>query len=98
MTSGPRLGSLTVTVTRPDPAVALIEAASPGYRELFYVVTGARMLSVTAYDVTDTVHPEPRVHMIRRPRDWEMVPADGPPTAADDQQLLLQVWELIGTR
>ena len=53
MTDGSRLGSLSITVTRPDPQVALIEAASPSYRELFYVVAGERMLTVTAYDATD---------------------------------------------
>jgi hypothetical protein len=98
VTDGSRLGSLSITVTRPDPQVALIEAASPTYRELFYVVAGERMLTVTAYDATDLHRREPRVHVLRKPPDWEMTPPDGRVTAADDQYLLLQIWELVGIR
>ncbi len=98
MSQGSRVGALSIVVTRPDPAVALIEAVSPGYREYFYVVAGEQMLTVTAYDATDTNNREPRVHVIRKPRQWEMTPEDGRVTTADDQHLLLQVWELIGTR
>lgn len=98
MTAGPSLGSMSVVVTRPDPAVALIEASSPGYREYFFVVAGTQMLTVTAYDATDSRSREPRVHVIRKPPHWEMAPADGRVTAAGDQHLMLQVWELIGTR
>jgi hypothetical protein len=89
-------GSLTLRVERPEPRVALIEATSPGHQEFFYVVSGDTTLCVTAFEASEGAHPEPRVHVIRKPYDWDMTPADDPPSVGDDQSLLIAVWQVLG--
>ncbi|MGF1597127.1 MAG: hypothetical protein ACFCVK_09360 [Acidimicrobiales bacterium] len=89
-------GSLTLHVERPDPRVALIEAASPGHREFFYVVAGDVSLTINAFEASDGAHPEARVHVIRKPFDWDMTPKDDPPSIGDDQDLLVRVWQILG--
>lgn len=89
-------GSLTLAVTRPEPRVALVEATSPGHREFFYVVAGGVNLSINAFEATNDSHPESRTHVIRKPFDWDMTPKNDPPTIADDQDLLIRVWQILG--
>ncbi len=88
-------GSLSVRVTRPDPRVALVEAYSPGHREFFFVAVGEHCLTISAHETSERAHPEPRVHVIHKPHDWEMTPVDDPPSLADDQELLVRVWQLL---
>jgi hypothetical protein len=98
VSGGSDLGTLSLKITRPEPRVALMEVTSPGYQEFFYVVAGERILTVTAFEATDPIHPEPRVQVLRKPHDWDMSVADVASTGVDDQDLLLRIWEVVGTR
>lgn len=96
MTEPIGVGQLAIRVSRPDPRVAVVEATSPGHREFFFIAAGERMLTVAAFEASDSAHPEPRVHMIHRPYDWDMAPVDDPASAADDQELLVKIWQILG--
>lgn len=85
-------------MTRPEPDVALIETSSPSHTEYFFVAAGEHSVAVAAYDSGPKSHPEPRVHVFHRPYDFDMAPADDPPSAADDHNLLVQVWQLVGAQ
>lgn len=76
--------------------MALIEASSPGHREFFYVVAGDVNLTVVAFETTNDGHPESRTHVVRKPFDWDMTPKDDPPSTGDDQDLLINVWQILG--
>lgn len=97
MSHGPTPGSLSVTVARPEPNVALIQTASPSHREYFFVVAGEHNLMITAYEASERAHPEARVVVIHKPHDWDMTPLSQPPTSGDDQDLLVSVWQLLGS-
>jgi len=88
-----RHGSVSVRVTRPEARVALIEATALGYDETIVVMAGEHTLTVTAFDGIDA---EPRVHVVKKPSDWDMTPDSDPPTSADDQGLLIRLWEVLG--
>lgn len=97
MTRGPTPGSLAVKVQRPDPNVALIEAASPSGVEYFFVVAGEHNLVITAFEASERAHPEGRVLVVHKPHGWNMDPRNEPATSADDQDLLVSVWQLMGS-
>lgn len=89
-------GSLAVRVQRPADGVALITTSSPAHQEFFFVAVGEHTLSITVYDTGEKSVPEPRVHVFHKPYDWDMTPRNDPPDSADDQDLLVQVWQLLG--
>lgn len=89
-------GGLAIKVTRPAPGVAFIETSSSMHWECFFVAEGERTLVVSAVDQGDKSSPEPRVHVINKPYGWDMAPSDEPPSVGDDQELLVQVWQLLG--
>ncbi|MBM3518265.1 MAG: hypothetical protein FJX56_10445 [Alphaproteobacteria bacterium] len=90
-------GSLLIDVIRPAPGVALIHTASPVHDEYFFIATGEHSLAITVRDSGAKSLPEPRVHVLHKPYDWDMTPASDPPSAVDDQDLLMKVWQLLGS-
>ena len=90
-------GGLAVKVTRPAPDVAFIETSSSVHWECFWVAEGEHTLVVGAFDHGDKSTPEPRIHVINKPYGWSMQPSDDPPSAGDDQELLVQVWQLLSS-
>jgi hypothetical protein len=93
---GETTGSLAVRVTRAEPDVALIETSSPSHREYFFVAAGQNSLIITVVDAGEKSSPEPRVHVVTKPYGWHMRPEHDPPTAADDHDLLVKVWQVVG--
>jgi hypothetical protein len=91
------LGSLAIEVLRPAPSVALIHTASPVHDEYFFVAAGEHTLAITVRDTGAKSLPEPRVHVFHKPYDWDMTPASDPPSTGDDQDLLVRVWQLLGS-
>ncbi len=90
-------GGLAVKVSRPASKVAFIETSSSMHWECFWVAEGEHTLVVGAFDSGDKSSPEPRVHVINKPYGWHMRPASDPPSAGDDQDLLVKVWQLLGS-
>lgn len=90
-------GSLVIDVIRPAPGVALIHTATPSHDEYFFVATGEHTLTITVRDTGAKSLPEPRVHVLHKPYDWNMTPSSDPPSADDDHDLLMKVWQLIGS-
>jgi hypothetical protein len=88
---------MLVTVERPEPNVALIEAASPSHREYFFVVAGEHNLVITAYEASEQAHPEARVLVVHKPHSGNTTPRSEPATSADDHELLVSVWQLMGS-
>ena len=90
-------GGLAVKVSRPASKVAFIETSSSMHWECFWVAEGEHTLVVGAFDSGGKSSPEPRVHVINKPYGWHMRPASDPPSAGDDQDLLVKVWQLLGS-
>ena len=88
--TAPRRGNFRVSVDRPQPRLALMEVASPGYREFFFVVSGDKTVSILAFDVFDEAYQEGRVWVCPKPQDWSM---DVP-----DEEFLIQVWQTLGVQ
>ena len=81
---------LSLTVTRPEAATAVLDVVAPHHREVFFVAAGPATIAVTIIDTSDTEYGEPRVYVVRKPHDWRM---DLP-----DEALLLAIWELLTPR
>ncbi|WP_420443363.1 hypothetical protein [Candidatus Poriferisodalis sp.] len=93
----PGATGLAVKISRPAPEVAIIETSSSVHWECFWIAEGDHTLVVGAFDRGDKSSPEPRVQVINKPYGWDMQPASDPPSAGDDEDLLVQVWQLLSS-
>jgi hypothetical protein len=87
--TGGRVG-WEVSVTRPDPRVALFEVRLSDYHEYFFVTVGEKSVSITMFDPSDETHLEPQVFTFAKPYGWDL---DG-----DDDDVLLQIWQSVGVQ
>ena len=89
---------LSITVDRSTASIATIVTTSASHRETFVVAAGQHTLAITVVDEGESSLPEPRVHVVHRPHDWSFAPTGAqPPTEADNEELLVRVWQLIGS-
>ncbi len=79
-----------VDVHRYGARVALLDVHLHGYREVFFVVTGAKSVTITMLDETDPTHQEAQVFVFAKPYGWSL---DG-----SDEEALIQVWQAVGTQ
>lgn len=77
-------------IVRLDAKMCIIESSGPGYREFFCVVTTAKTITVMAFDPSDEFSDGARLHHVPRPYSWN--------PGADAEEMLLQVWQAIGTQ
>lgn len=80
----------TVAATRPHPAIAMFDVQIAGYHEYFHVAEGATTVAITMLDTSDNAHPDPQVFCFAKPHDWR--------SDLDDEEALLQVWQVVGVR
>lgn len=79
-----------VDVQRLGPQVTLFDAHLGDYRELFFVVSGDKSVTVTMFDESDASHREAQVFVFARPYGWDL--------SGDDEEALLQVWQAVGVQ
>jgi hypothetical protein len=79
----------TVDVHRFGAAVVLLEVHLGHYREVFFVVTGDKSVSITMLDENDATHQEAQVFVFAKPYQWDL-------NGLDDDEVLLQVWQAVG--
>lgn len=75
-------------VHRFGPDVALFDVHLGDYREVFFVVTGDRSVSITMLDSSDPTHHEAQVFVFAKPYQWDL--------DTTDEEALLQVWQAVG--
>ncbi|WP_261560175.1 hypothetical protein [Frankia tisae] len=80
----------TVDVHRYGPDAVVLDVHLGQYREVFFVLTGDKSVTITMLDGSDPTHHEAQVFVFAKPWQWSL---DAP-----DEEVLLRVWQSVGVQ
>jgi hypothetical protein len=83
--------SRTVDVKRLGRRAVLLDVHLGDYRELFFVVSGEKSVTITMFDESDATYQEAQVFVFPKPYGWDL-------DSADDEETLLMVWQAVGVQ
>lgn len=79
-----------VRCTRYGASATALEVSLGDYREIFFVLTGDRSVTISSIDESDATHPEAQVFVFAKPYGWS--------TDLEDEEMMTQVWQAVGVQ
>lgn len=79
-----------VRVTRFTEHTLAVEARLGDYREVFFVITGDRTVTISSYDESDPSYPEAQVFVFAKPYGWTL--------DLNDDDVMVEIWQAVGVQ